>query len=170
MEMKQSRREFMGQCAKISGVCGALLAWNSRLRAEEQEKPEAKKGQKKKPMDPKQLAYCGISCAQCHLHKLTIEDDVKKKQAVFEKNPEAMKEDLGIGQFDPDKIFCHSCKPGDKPLRFGMDKCVIRNCAIAHGVETCAQCKKISTCENEETWRWFSDPRRHRLMFLRAGS
>ncbi len=117
--------------------------------------------------DSTSSSYCGIDCSQCGLYKLTTGNDAKKKQAVFEAAPEVIKEDLGLDRFDADRMSCNTCKPGNKPLRFGLDKCAIRKCAIAKGVETCAQCRTVATCDQEESWRWFSDPRRHRLVFLR---
>jgi len=150
MESKQNRRHFLKYCAKFGGACCALLAFNWRLPAEES--PEKKKDQEKKPIDLKQLAYCGFPCVQtCELYKATQENDVKTKKAVYEKWE--MKKKFGI-EFDPDKIFCYTCKPGDKPLKVGMDKCVVRNCAMGNDFESCIQCKSLTACDKEfwKTW------------------
>ncbi|MCK7479498.1 MAG: serine hydrolase [Candidatus Moduliflexus flocculans] len=50
-----------------------------------------------------------------------------------------MKKKFGI-DFDPDKIFCYGCKPGDKPLKAGMAECPVRTCPAAGGLESCVQC------------------------------
>jgi len=150
MESRQSRRRFLKQCAKFGGACCALLAWNRRLPAEES--PEKKRDEGKKPIDLKQLSYCGIPCVQvCELYKATRENDVKTKRLVYEKWE--MKKNYGI-EFDPDKIFCYTCKPGEKPKKVGMDKCEVRNCAIAQGAESCIQCKNLAACDKEfwKTW------------------
>jgi len=150
MESKQSRRRFLKQSAKFGGACCALLAWNLSLPGEGF--PQEKKDQGKKPIDLKQLAYCGIPCLQvCELFKATQENDVKMKKLVYEKWE--WKKKFGI-EFDPDKIFCYTCKPGDKPKKVGMDKCDVRNCAMANGAESCIQCKNLAACDKEfwKTW------------------
>jgi hypothetical protein len=150
MESKQDRRQFLKHCATFGGACFALVAFNWHLQAEES--PEKKNGQEQKPIDLKPLGYCGIPCAKvCELYKATQENDVKAKKAVYEKWE--MKKKFGI-EFDPDKIFCYTCKPGDKPLKVGMDQCAVRNCAMANGFESCIQCKNLAACDKEfwKTW------------------
>jgi len=150
MESKQSRRGFLKSCAKFGGACCLLLAWNRHLPADDS--PEEKKNQEKKPIDLKQLAYCGIPCvATCELYKATQDNDVKLKKLVYEKW--GMKKKFGI-EFAADKIFCYTCKPGDKPEKIGMAECVVRNCAMAKGVESCVQCQNLAACDKEfwKTW------------------
>ncbi len=150
MESKQGRRRFLKLCVKASGACCALLAWNRHLSAEDN--PEEKDNQKKKLIDLKQLSYCGIPCVEtCEMYKATQENDVKTKKALYEKWE--FKKSYGI-EFDPDKIFCYTCKPGDKPKMIGMDQCVVRNCAMAKGVESCIQCKNLTACDKEFWKKW----------------
>jgi hypothetical protein len=150
MESKQSRRSFLINCAKFGGACCTLLAWNRLLPAEEN--PEKKNGQEKKPIDLKQLSYCGIPCVQvCELYKATLENDVKMKKQVYEQWD--MKKKFGI-EFDPDKIFCYTCKPEDKPMKIGMDKCLVRKCAVDNGFETCVQCKNLTACDKAFWKEW----------------
>ena len=150
MESQQGRRRFLEDCAKFGGACCALLAWNRHMPAADG--PQEEKGQEKKPIDLKQLSYCGIPCAQaCELYKATLENDVAMKKLVYEKW--GWKKQFGI-DFDPDKVFCYTCKPGDKPKKVGMDICAVRNCAIANGVESCIQCANLAVCDKEfwKTW------------------
>ncbi len=150
MESQQSRRRFLEDCAKFGGACCALLVWNRHMPAADGSQEE--KGQEKKPIDLKQLSYCGIPCAQaCELYKATLENDVAMKKLVYEKW--GWKKKFGI-DFDPDKVFCYTCKPGDKPKKVGMDICVVRNCAMANGVESCVQCANLAACDKEfwKTW------------------
>ena len=150
MEAKQSRRHFLTTCAKFGGACCALLAWNRHMRAEDN--PGEKKDPAKKPIDFKKLSYCGIPCAQvCELLKATLENDVKKKKLLYEQ--QEMKKNFGI-EFDPEKVFCFTCKPGDKPKKVGMDTCVVRICALANGMESCVQCKKLASCDKEFWKAW----------------
>ena len=150
MESRQSRRSFLGSCAKLGGACCALLAWNRLLPAEGglQEKTD----QDGKPLDLKQLSYCGIPCAQaCGLYQATLKNDVKMKKLLYEE--QEMKKNFGL-EFDPDKVFCYTCKPGDKPMKVGMDTCEVRLCALANGVEACVQCANLAVCGKEfwKTW------------------
>lgn len=150
MGSQQSRRLFLKQCAKLGGTCCVLLAWSRHLPADES--PENMKDKEKKPVDLKELSYCGIPCVKvCALYKATQDNDVKTKKLLYEQWK--MKKDLGI-EFDPDKIFCYTCKPGDKPMKVGMDKCAVRNCAMANAIESCVQCKNLAVCDKKywNTW------------------
>jgi hypothetical protein len=150
MESKQSRRHFLKHCAQFGGVCCALLAWNRRLPAEES--PEKKEGQGIKPIDFSKLSCCGVPCAQvCELYKATLENDEKLKKLVYEKWE--WKKKFGI-DYDPEKVFCYTCKPGDKPKKVGMDVCVIRSCVMANGMESCVQCQNLAACDQEYWKKW----------------
>jgi len=135
---------------KAGGACCALLAWSKHLPAEDN--PAEKNTPGKKPIDLKELSYCGIPCvATCEMYKATQENDVKTKKTLYEKWE--FKKNYGI-EFDPDKIYCYTCKPGDKPLMVGMDKCAVRNCAVAKGIESCVQCKNLAVCDKEFWKKW----------------
>jgi hypothetical protein len=150
MESNQTRRHFLKNCAQLGGACCALLAWSRSLPA--QESPEKKQGQAQKPIDFSKLSYCGVPCLQvCELYKATLENDVKLKKLLYEKWD--WKKKFGV-EYDPEKIFCHTCKPGDKPKKVGMDVCVIRNCAMANGMEACVQCKNLGACDKEYWKKW----------------
>jgi hypothetical protein len=152
MESQKSRRRFLEDCAKYGGACCSLLAWNRHLTAGAflQEKKDAER----KPIDLKQLAYCGIPCAQaCELYKATLENDVKAKKLIHEKW--GWKKKFGI-EYDPEKVFCYTCKPGDKPKKIGMDQCLVRNCALANGIESCVQCSILAACD-KEFWKSWPD-------------
>ena len=84
MNNKLSRRDFLGQYAKCSGACWALLALGRISGA--QESATAKPGQEQKPIDVKTLGYCGIPMTycerQCELFKATRDNDASLKQTV----------------------------------------------------------------------------------------
>ena len=153
MDHKLDRRNFLGQCAKCGGACWALLALGRISGA--QERATAKPGQTPKPVDPKALCYCGIPQAycetQCELFKASRENDVKLKKAVYEQWE--MKKKFGV-DWDPDKIFCYGCKPGDKPLKVGMAECEVRTCPMAHGLESCVQCLDLASCDKAFWKEW----------------
>jgi len=150
MESKQSRRHFLKNCAQFGGACCALLAWKRSLPALASQ--EEKQEQKLKPIDFSKLSYCGFPCVQvCELYKATLENDEKAKKLVYEKWE--WKEKFGV-DYDPDKVFCHTCKPGNKPMKVGMAECVIRNCALTNGMESCVQCQNLATCDKEYWKKW----------------
>lgn len=153
MNQKQSRRSFLGQCAKCGGACCALLALNQISGA--QENAPARPGPEEKPLDLATLAYCGIPQAycekRCELFKATRENDVTLKKAVYDKWE--MGKRFGI-QFEADKIFCYGCKPGDKPLKVGMAECPVRTCPAAGGLESCVQCLDLASCDKSFWKEW----------------
>lgn len=153
MNHKLDRRNFLGQCAKCGGACSALLALGRISRA--QETAPAPSGRQAKPIELAALAYCGIPQAycetQCELFKATRENDAQLKRAVYEKW--GMKKKFGV-DFDPDKIFCYGCKPGDKPLKVGMAECEVRTCPIAYGLESCVQCGGLASCDKGFWKEW----------------
>jgi hypothetical protein len=146
MREKHGRREFLDHGVM---VCAAFCAMGvCRSIAPAQESATAKPGQAQKPVDPKALCYCGIPQAycekQCELFKATRENDVMLKKAVYEKWE--MKKKFGV-DWDPEKIFCYGCKPGDKPLKVGMAECPVRACSSANGLESCVQCLDLASCD-----------------------
>src|SRR5512137_1756026 len=121
MESNQSRRHFLKACAKSGVACCALLAWIRRLPA--QESPANKPEQGKKPIDFAKLSYCGVPCAQaCELYTATLDNDEKAKKLIYEQWN--WKKKFGI-DYAPEKVFCHTCKPGDKPMKPGMAECSV---------------------------------------------
>jgi hypothetical protein len=152
VNQKQSRRSFLGQCAKGGGACSALLALGRLSRAQGR---GTSSGQAQKPLDLKALCYCGIPQAyceqQCELFKATRENDVELKKAVYERWE--MKKKFGI-DFEAGKIFCYGCKPGDKPLKVGMAECPVRTCPAANGLESCVQCLDLASCDKAYWKDW----------------
>lgn len=153
MKHKLDRRNFLGQCAKCGGACCAMLALGRISPA--QETAPAPSGRQVKPIDLAALAYCGIPQAycesQCELFKATRENDAQLKRTVYEKWE--MKKKFGV-DFDPDKIFCYGCKPGDKPEKVGMAECAVRACPMSHGMESCVQCGDLASCDKAYWKDW----------------
>jgi len=150
MESKQSRRIFLGHCVKLGGACCGLMAWHRHGTAGPA--LHDKIDQEYEPIVLKPFSYCGIPCLQaCPLYGATLKNDLKLKKLIYEKWE--WKKKFGI-EYDPEKVFCYSCKPGDKPLKVGMDACAVRNCGLANGVESCIQCGNLAACDKEywKTW------------------
>lgn len=145
MNQEPSRRRFLKQCMVFGGACCGILAWSPMPAA--QDRPAEKKS-----IDPREYSCCGIPCkTACPMYKATQENDVKTKKLLYEQWE--MKKHYGL-DFDPDKIFCYGCKPGDKPKKPGIDTCQVRRCAMANGMEACFQCKNLAACDQEywKTW------------------
>ncbi len=156
METDQSRRIFLEQFVKIGLYCPVLLLWNKNLLAQDStvNKDEAAG----EVIDFKKYSYCGIQCeSQCELFKATKGNNTELKKKVYE--AWKMKEEFGI-EFDPEKVSCYTCKPGDRPLKPGMKECTVRNCAIEKGAESCIQCGKLKSCD-KEFWRTWPELYKH---------
>ena len=153
MRDKQDRREFIehGMIA-CSVFCGMLALGRIAPGAD---KKREKQGQAPKPLDLKSLSYCGIPKAyceqQCELFKATRDNDAKLKKTVYDQWE--MKKKFAV-DFDPDKIFCFGCKPGDKPLKVGMAECPVRACPLANGLESCVQCLDLAACDKAFWKEW----------------
>ncbi len=153
MESWKSRRRFLKDGAKMGGACDALLGCRGLLPAGEI--MSAMLGQEAKPLDLKVLSYCGIPktyCErQCQLFKATRDNDEKLKKTVYDQWD--MKKKFGI-EYDPAKIYCYGCKPGDKPLKVGMAECPVRACPLANGLESCIQCLGLEACDKSFWKEW----------------
>lgn len=151
MESKISRRNFLKQCGMFGGACCAYMMLSPKLSA--QTESEENKGKEKKIIDLKQLAVCGYPCLKlCPLYPATIENNVEAKKAVYEQWE--IKKNFGI-EFDPDKIYCYGCRAFDKPDNLlGMSACDGRKCVKANEMQSCIQCKNLTSCD-KEIWKKF---------------
>ena len=152
MKFAQDRRRFLKQCSQLGFSCFSLYLWNKRLLARTPGNDETKQVQK--AVDLKKRSYCGIACEdECELYKATRENDVELKKKVYE--GWRWKEKFGF-DFDPEKVFCYTCKPGDQALKPGMADCEVRQCAMANEIESCIQCSNLAACD-KEFWKQWGD-------------
>ena len=89
----------------------------------------------------KQIAYCGVNCAECDAYLAMKNNDqaLRKKAAVefsevFEQN------------YTPDMMNCIGCKDGSVLLPHCSD-CEIRKCASEKDVVNCGACSEFKTCK-----------------------
>ncbi len=149
MKTQLKRREFILKGC-MAGVAGCALLSGARLYgmqnlnfASGDEKP-----------DPKKLNYCGYTCPDgCKMKKASLENNPELKKEAYKEF--RIQEKYGI-EFDADKIFCYGCKTQDKPVGLVVEKCTVRNCAIAKGYDCCIQCEGLSACD-KEIWKTFPD-------------
>jgi hypothetical protein len=145
MTHKLPRREFL---AKTSAACmgGCLLLTGIRV--------SAFSFKEDKLIDPSTLCYCSYSCPDdCKFLEASEKNDPELKKAAFEQW--GLKERLGL-KFDPDKIFCFKCKPGDKPEGPILTHCTVRRCAIKKGYQACIQCNDLRACD-KDLWTRFPE-------------
>lgn len=143
MKTDLKRRDFINTCFKAGVTCCAL-AYGTKLTGN-----GILSDQDSRP-DPKNLEYCGYKCPpDCPVYKATVENDVDLKKKVYESGK--YKEKYNI-EFDPDKVFCYTCKTRDKPLGLPVKSCTVRKCAIEKGYDCCIQCDGLASCD-KELWR-----------------
>ena len=147
MQAPLPRRAFLKLCGQlgVAGCCSCSLAF-----AGEDAKPGQPPARKLPAL--KTLAYCGLVCGErCELFKATVANDTAAKEKVFKEW--GWKEKFGM-EFDPARVFCHGCKPGDKPLNVAESKCTVRQCTRERGLESCIQCGKLAACDKELWKNW----------------
>jgi hypothetical protein len=150
MKDVQTRRDFLKRCTAAGGFCCAFLCTGRRVSA--QDSTRTQKGGAARPIDLKKLMYCGIRCdGQCELYRATVNNDVELKKKVYVNWK--WKEKFGF-EFDPGQVFCYTCKPGEQPLKIGIDRCGMRKCAMANGMESCVQCKSLQSCGDDFWKKW----------------
>jgi hypothetical protein len=153
MENEQNRRCFLKKSTQLGFSCLFMLIWNEEhLFAKIGNDNETKND--KKLIDLKQRSYCGIACEdECELYKATKENNIELKKKIYDQWN--WKEKFKI-EFDPDKVVCYNCKPANQLLKIGMAECEVRKCAIKNEMESCIQCKNLSSCD-KKLWKNWAD-------------
>lgn len=112
--------------------------------------------QDEETIDPEKLCYCGYSCPDdCQFLEASVKNDPELKKAAF--GQWGLEERYGL-EFDPDKIFCFKCKPGDKPEGPVLTHCTVRSCAMGKGYQACIQCDELKECDKD---LWLRFPQFH---------
>jgi hypothetical protein len=141
MKTELKRRDFVTKCFMAGIGCCAFAYGNSLNAQDPVQKP-----------DLKSLAFCGLKCSpECILYKASLENDIPGKKKAYEEF--RVKERYNL-DFDPDKIFCFTCKGKDKPLSPVTKSCTVRKCAIEKGYDCCIECPGLTICD-KELWKSF---------------
>ena len=144
MQAPLPRRAFLkwfGQLG-VACCCSCDLA-----RAADEAKPKAGK-----LPELKSRAHCGILCNdRCQLFKATVASDAAAKEKIFREWD--WQEKFGM-EFDAAKVFCHGCKPGNRPLNISESRCTVRACSRERSLESCLQCRRLAACDKDlwKTW------------------
>lgn len=90
----------------------------------------------------KLIACCGLNCAECDARIATISDD----DALRAQTAKKWKVQFGAPDIPIEAINCTGCmEPGVKLSHCA--ECQVRNCVIAKGYKTCADCDDLLTCD-----------------------
>lgn len=92
------------------------------------------------------IAYCGLNCEKCDAYIATINND----QTLREKTAKLWAK-LNHAPILPEHINCQGCRVEGIKTVFCNSLCVIRQCALKKGVETCGNCPDIEGCQTIET-------------------
>jgi hypothetical protein len=86
------------------------------------------------------IACCGLDCATCDARIATITNDDELRASTAKQWTAQFHADI-----TPEMINCTGCRePG---VKFNhCTECEIRNCAIAKGFNTCADCGELESC------------------------
>lgn len=145
MKKDLKRRDFVTKCFKTGVTCCALVYGNSALAQ------DPIKQQPQKP-DPKNLCYCGYKCPpDCVLYKASVANNTELKKKAYADFK--IKEKYNI-DFDPEKIFCFTCKEKNKTAGVILTSCTVRKCAMEKGYECCIECEGLAACD-KELWKSF---------------
>lgn len=87
------------------------------------------------------IAYCGLDCEACEARLATINNDEKLRAEVAKKWSE-----LNNAEITPEMIHCTGCRIEGVKTPFCDSLCPIRQCGLAKGFETCADCSELGTC------------------------
>jgi hypothetical protein len=144
MQAPLPRRAFL----KLFGQLGVACCCSCRLaRAADEAKPKGGT-----LPDLKSRAHCGLLCNdRCPLFKATVANDTAAKEKIFREW--GWQEKYGM-EFDAAKVFCHGCKPGDRPLNISESRCTVRACSRERGLESCLQCRQLAACDKDLWKSW----------------
>jgi hypothetical protein len=84
----------------------------------------------------KQIAYCGLDCAQCGAYQATLAGDAE----AMEKVAAAWRVEYDHPGITAEMIPCEGCTSTLGTLGFHCAECDIRACGVERGVANCGLC------------------------------
>ena len=87
------------------------------------------------------IAICGLDCEKCDAYIATKNND----QALRVKTAKLWAE-LNNAPILPEHINCEGCRMDGRKTVFCDRLCLIRQCALSKGFETCGECQEKDTC------------------------
>ena len=89
----------------------------------------------------KYIAYCGLDCEKCEARLATVNNDNDLRAQVAKKWSE-----LNGVEITPEMINCTGCRIDGVKTPFCDSLCQIRQCGMAKGFGTCADCSGLEKC------------------------
>lgn len=80
------------------------------------------------------ISACGVMCSACPAYLGHIKGDAHQEQTA-----EAWQRIYGLSE-TPKNITCGGCLGADEDLFYTSRKCVARQCCLAKGFDSCAEC------------------------------
>ena len=144
------RRHFIHKGTQACFACAVLLTC-PKLFSQDRQDDEL--------TDLSELCYCGYKCPDdCKMLKGSLENNADLlKEAYVEWD---IKNRYGV-DFDPEVVFCYTCKNPEKPGGVILSGCTVRKCAIERELECCIECNELSTCE-KDLWKRY--PEFHKIV------
>lgn len=87
------------------------------------------------------IAYCGLDCETCEARLATIHDDDDLRLKVAE-----LWSRLNGVEITKEMINCMGCRQEGVKTPYCDKLCMIRQCAMGKGYETCGDCADMMTC------------------------
>ncbi len=87
------------------------------------------------------IAYCGLDCEACEARLATIKNDNDLRKEVAKKWTE-----LNGVEITAEMINCIGCRTEGVKTPFCDSICLIRQCGMAKGYETCGDCSELEKC------------------------
>ena len=88
------------------------------------------------------IAVCGLDCEKCDAYVATkTNDDALREKVAREWSA------MNHVTITPGMINCDGCRANGRKTPYCASLCPVRQCALGKGVETCADCEAIATCE-----------------------
>ena len=88
------------------------------------------------------IACCGLDCEACDARTATLTND----SALREKTAALWSKLNGV-PITPDMLYCTGCRADGAKTPFCDSLCPIRHCVREKGLDTCADCTQMDTCQ-----------------------
>lgn len=109
------------------------------------------------------IAYCGLTCTDCHAYQATQANDY----AALRRVRDQWRKEYNTPTFTVDDVACDGCVTEGLKCRH-CGECDIRACGMSHGVSNCAHCADYATCVKLARFFGFVPQARATLDSIRA--
>lgn len=111
------------------------------------------------------IACCGLDCEKCDARIATVTND----EALREKTAALWSQLNGV-EITPEMLHCTGCRMAGAKTPFCDRLCPIHSCVREKGLDTCADCAQMDSCETLGRITVNNPPARDRLTRLRGAN